>query len=268
MSQETKTVEQVATLIEAFEKTSATLQQIVGEMQGLASVTQTQGGFDRTLAILKDNAERMETNVNTLQQTVNLVVDRVTDPRTKEVEILASVVNAVMDLGELLDTVQTALGGLTNQIQLDREIGGCAWRAYLTQQGADPADLFENFTKIAMLAEKLQTIVEDDLTQKGYNPKTGEKREWILVMIDKIRAGVGTAVVNFISLGILAGAFWVYTHFGAKTDPQKIQQLQADLDKKEAEVRAEKAEREQMHRQMDEMRREMLRLREPASAPK
>lgn len=266
MSQETKTAEQVATLVEALEKTTATLQQIVGEMHGLATVTQAPGGFDRTLAILRDNAERMETNVGTLQQTVNLVVDRVTDPRTKEVEILASAVNAVMDLGELLDTVQTALGGLTSQIQLDREVGGCAWRAYLTQQSLDPSDLFENFSRIATMAEKLQTIVEDDLTQKGYNPKTGEKREWILVQIDKLRAGVGTAIMNLIAAGLLAGAFWVYSHFGSKSETQKVQQLQTDLAQKEAEV---KAEREQMRKQMEELQHELRRLKEtPQSGPK
>lgn len=214
---------QAEQLAHAADNIYAALQAITLNVQGLQAILRSEGGLE----LLKDRSERMEINVQTLQQTMNLVVDAVTDPRIREKEFLGSLLQALLDVGDTLDTVKEALGGLAQQIQGTKEACTCAWRDYLT--GEEPGvgnAIFDDLVQIARLAPRLDIFVRDAIGQRGYDPDTGKKREWLLVQIDRVKSSFGNVVINLITVLILAGSLYVYQYAADHGQMLKFQQQQ------------------------------------------
>lgn len=245
----------VHALVQVADNICSTVQQVT---LALAKLHELRGDEGISLSILRDRSERLETNVSMLQETVDLVVNRVTDPRTRETEIMASIVNALLDVGETMDTVKEAITGLTLQIQADREAPGCAWREFLGTRKDDegrPCTILDDLALIASMAEKFQTVIEDDLSAKGYDPKTGVKREWINIQVDKLRASVATTIMNLIATGILGGIFWLWYAMGTSN---QLAQIKAEALKAQAQHQAEKAD---LTKQLEDARSETKRLK-------
>lgn len=177
---------------------------------------------DPSLILLKDRSERMETNIATLQQTVNLVVDKVNDPRTREKEFLGSLLAVTLDVGDTLETVKEAIVGLTQQVQTDHQTTGCAWRAYLAKTDlASGAVIFSDLARISSMADRLEIMVKEDLAAKGFDPETGKRREWFHIQVDKVRLAFDNMLINLL-LGVLVGA-GVYTYHYLSEHSQVIQ---------------------------------------------
>ena len=212
-------------LVQAADSINASLQEITGNIHDLQACLRSGDGLDTSLIMLKDRSERMETNIATLQQTVNLVVDRVNDPKTREKEFLGSLLAVTLDVGDTLETVKEALISLTQQVQGDQQTTGCAWRAYLAHIDLpDGAVIFGDITKISRLADRLDTMVREDLKGRGFDPDTGKRREWFYVQLDKLRSAASNLVIGVIAFGALSGVTWLWQHYSAQSEVTRLRE--------------------------------------------
>ena len=197
---------------------------ITASMHELQQALNGGEGMGIILSLLKDRSERMETNLATLQHTVNMVVDEVSDPRMREKEFLGSLLTVTLDVGDTLETVKEALAGLAHQFEADREATGCAWRTYLTRNGEGAGlPMFADLAKIAAMADRLTLVVREDLSSKGYDPDTGKKREWFNVQVDKVRVAFDSMFINMVVGLILGAGLYAYHYVNEHSQVTKIQ---------------------------------------------
>jgi hypothetical protein len=206
----------------AAELIHTTLQEIALSVRSLQEFIKNDD-LPGSMLLLQDRSGRLETNIETLQQTMNLVVDRVSDPRTREKEFLGSLLNALLDVGDTVSTVKEVLTGLTKQVQIDREACSCAWREYLSTQVTKEEDIFFNLARIAHLAPELDTFIRDSMSKNGYNPDTGLKREWFLVQVDKVRSAFDNMLINLVAGCLLGVGLYVYHYISERSQVLKVQ---------------------------------------------
>ena len=226
----------IKSVVKTMEDLIAQYRRVVEQVENLSGVMNTHGDLSSvSLAILKDRAGRMETNVATLQSSVDLVSDRISSSVAQEHDILGTVIGTLLDVDDSVTTLKEALVGLTQQIQADRSDSSCVWRQYLDPE--DAAKVFMNLATISSLAEKLSVIVHEGLGDRGYDPQTGKKREWLNIQIDRLRQSMGAVLLNLIATSIIGGVVWLWVGSKAAAESAQVKAYQLQL--QQAEERAQ-----------------------------
>jgi hypothetical protein len=232
------------------------VQEQLTAVAGLVDTLKAQGATQSTeITLLHSLAEGVSQELEDIQATTMGIAGAQEANATQNAEILASVVETLLGMNDLLETVRVALVGLTTQVQ-DR--GSCPWR----QDGAEvtAASLFTSIAQLGTFAPRLALVIEDRLKSEGRDPDTGKKYHWFRRTADKLLDSMHTALLTTAAINLIGwGAYlWQNRTPANRTDPAvlqhlnkmqttleqnavRLQQLQTENDTLRAETEAKKA---------------------------
>lgn len=167
------------------------------------------------------------------------VGNRVMDTQAKQIEVGLALDNMCNVLNSVLHELGSHRDAINDQTRIIRDDRGssCAWREYVEEN--PEVDVFASISRIAGMEPLLAAVVEDALAASGRDPKTGNRREWLNVQVDRIRTSIGTVIVSALAALILGGMVWVWFAgqrvLQQQTTNQSLQELQNKLNAAEAE---------------------------------
>lgn len=227
-----KTVKNIQGLTEQIAK-------VVVEVKGLKA---NDAQMSAEVTILHDLASSLSTDMDSLTQTMEGNRGEVEETARRQAEIMASVVETLMDVSDALESIKNAVIGLTQQLQSEAT---CPWRdedganvfASLDALAALAPVLKQMAEGFALLAPNIGTVVEVVLEKDHRDPKTGKKKEKWDIFVEKLAESLAAAVFSSLATGILSAALFLY-FFGSKS---AVEKARAEA-RKEQSVLLKKAE--------------------------
>jgi cell division protein FtsB len=214
-----------AQLIKAVKNIQGLTEQInkvVTEVKGLKA---NDANVAAEVTILHDLAGTLSTDVDAMTQTVDGTRGEIKETARRQAEIMASVVETLMDVSDALESIKNAVIGLTQQLQTEAV---CPWR---DEEGATVFQSLEALVAMVpaikqmaegfgLLAPNIGTVVEVVLTKDHRDPKTGKKKEKWDIFVEKLAESLAAAVLSSIATGLLSVGVFIY-FFGSKSAVEK-----------------------------------------------
>ena len=190
------------------------LQAVMAAVAGLqAGTTSTSSG----IITLRDLAEGLNQDMSTLQSNVRGVDDYSRSTAKAQGEILASVVETLLEIYDSIQTVSAAIIGLKTTVQ---EQSTCPWKDLSAES------LFEAIEVLGSLAPRIKQVVEDRLVASGRDPETGRRHWWGRVFADRAKEAVVSAFFSVLAGGVIGVWAWVQFVAPAAPSPAQVQASQ------------------------------------------
>lgn len=214
-----------AQLIKAVKSIQGLTEQIgkvVAEVKGLkANDAQTTA----QVTILHDLTQTLAGDMDNMTQTLEGNRGEIEETARRQAEIMASVVETLMDVSDALESIKSAVIGLTQQLQGEAV---CPWR---DEDGAAVFKALDDLVALvptlkqmaegfALLAPNIGTVVEVVLTKDHRDPKTGKKKEKWDIFVEKLAESLAAAVFSSLATGLLSAGLFLY-FFGSKSAVEK-----------------------------------------------
>lgn len=198
------------------------INKVVTEVKGLKA---NDAQMSAEVTILHDLAGTLSTDMDSLTQTMDGTRGEIEETARRQAEIMASVVETLMDVSDALESIKNAVIGLTQQLQSETV---CPWRdeegatvfAALDSLVALTPTLKQMAEGFALLAPNIGTVVEVVLTKDHRDPKTGKKKEKWDIFVEKLAESLAAAVISSIATGLLSIGVFLY-FFGSKSAVEK-----------------------------------------------
>ena len=164
------------------------------------------GLIESHCGVVRGNFDSISDRTSRIRETVSVLSDK----QQTSTEAMRSVAGVLEELVAQVETFQQALNDQTAHLQAEREAQGtCAMREFMIENGE--SDVIEGLARVAGMADRMDILLREILTSRGFDPETGKKREWLLVQVDRIRSSVSNIVVGAIAVGALTGFYWLWT---------------------------------------------------------
>lgn len=195
---------------------------VVSEVKGLKA---NDANMAAEVTILHDLASTLSTDMDAMTQTMDGTRGEIEETARRQAEIMASVVETLMDVSDALESIKNAVIGLTQQLQTEAV---CPWR---DEEGASVFQSLDALVALApaikqmaegfgLLAPNIGTVVEVVLTKDHRDPKTGKKKEKWDIFVEKLAESLAAAVISSIATGLLSVGVFLY-FFGSKSAVEK-----------------------------------------------
>ena len=206
-------------------RTAKSVQQVTDVLNHLLQEAKTLKGNDANtlseLTLLRDQADTFSQDLASLQHAVEAHGDTITERSTREMHILGSVVETLLDVSDSLESLKASVVGLNTFVK-DHP---CPWAK--DTGGLSPEARIAAIESILKLLPTLDIVLKKALDREGFLiPKPGdppEEKYWLRKLIDRFRDALVAAVFSTVASGAVTWAAWTY-YFGSKSIVAKAQQ--------------------------------------------
>lgn len=227
------------------------LTKLIAEARGLKA---NDANVLSELTLLRDQADSFSTDLSSLQSAVENHDGIIQEVSAQEMNILASVVETLLDVNDSLESLKASVVGLNTFVK-DHP---CPWAADSEQMSAQ--DRIKAITEIVKLLPTLQVVLTKAADREGFITKKDgtdlTEKYWLRKYADKFRDAIVATIFSTLAAGATSFGAWTY-FFGAKSNVAKIQAeakreihnqlIQAEEAKTKLEVRLKELEDENQH---------------------
>lgn len=190
------------------------------------------------LTLLRDQVDTVDRDLETFRETVEGHSTIIQEISTSERQILASVVETLLDVNDSLESLKASVVGLNTYVK-DHP---CPWRADAEDMTAE--ERVNALTKIARLVPTLEMILTKAADREGFVTEPGEvpkAKYWAKKVLDRFRDALIAAFFSAIASGVIALLAFTY-YFGSKSVVAKAREdKQAEMIQRLQKLEDEKA---------------------------